>query len=245
MPEKTEDRRSFDFTHDDGKEQKYYLGMPTSEQIRKADWHYSKMYNKALIEGVATESEMVDILKKRGIIGEEYDKKKLELQVALVEKLSLMSVEEIPLEKSKLALEARAARDALFQWNQRATGPLSNSCEQMATDAKTEYLTSAIMQTEDGKLLWDTYESFVAEASQRLAIKSRYEVMLWLEGLEQDFLENSPEDIVIRELAASERKLAEEAKETKLLEGPDEVKAMKETKNTSPKKTRKKVTKAV
>lgn len=230
MSEKTEDRRSFDFTHDDGKEIKYFLGMPTSEQIRKADWHYSKMYNKALIEGVATESEMADILKKRGIIGEEYDKKKIELQVALVEKLTLMDVAEGALEKGKLALEARVARDALFQWNQRATGPMSNSCEQMATDAKTEYLTSAILQTEEGTLVWGDYDSFVAEASQRLAIKARYEVMLWLEGLEQDFLENSPEDVVMRELAV------EEAKESAKLLEPSTEQPKKAKKSKKPRK---------
>lgn len=238
MSEKTEDRRSFDFTHDDGKEIKYFLGMPTSEQIRKADWHYSKMYNKALIEGVATESEMADILKKRGIIGEEYDKKKVDLQVALVEKLTLMDVAEVALEKGKLALEARVARDELFQWNQRATGPMSNSCEQMATDAKTEYLTSAILQTEDGTLVWAGYDSFVAEASQRLAIKSRYEVMLWLEGLEQNFLDNSPEDVVMRELAIEEAK-----EEAKLLESPEET-LPKKPKAKTPKKARKKTAKA-
>jgi hypothetical protein len=238
MSEKLEERRSFEFTHDDGKEVTYFLGMPTSEQIRKADWHYSKMYNKALIEGVATESEMADILKKRGIIGEEYDKKKVELQVALVEKLTLMDVAEGTLEKGQLALEARVAREALFQWNQRATGPMSNSCEQMATDAKTEYLTSAILQTEDGTLVWSEYDSFVAEASQRLAIKSRYEVMLWLEGLEQNFLENSPEDVVMRELAVEEAKT-----EAKLLAEPVEE-APKKPKAKAPKKPRKKAVKA-
>lgn len=231
MPEKKEDRRSFDFTHDDGKEVKYFLGMPTSEQIRKADWHFSKMYNKALIEGVATESEMSDILKKRGIIGEEYDKKKIDLQVALVEKLTLMEAAEGALEKGKLALEARVARDALFQWNQRATGPMSNCCEQMASDSKTEYLTSAILQVEDGTLVWGDYDSFVGEASQRLAIKSRYEVMLWLEGLEQDFLENSPEDVVMRELAVEDSK-----EKAKLL--ATDIKEVLETKEEKPKKTK-------
>jgi hypothetical protein len=237
MTDKKEERRSFSFTHEDSSEGKYFLGMPTSEQIRKADWHYSKMYNKALIEGVATESEMVDILKKRGIVGEEYDKKKLELQVALVEKLTYMESAENMLEKGRLALEAKVARDELFQWNQRATGPLSNTCEQMANDAKTEYLTSVILQKEDGSLLWDSYEDFVAEASQRLAIKSRYEVMLWLEGLEQDFLENSPEDIALRELAEEEKK-----EKTKLLDSSEEKTSKSKPK--AVKKTKKKTAKA-
>lgn len=241
MSEKKEDRRSFEFTHDDGREVKYFLGMPTSEQIRKADWHFSKMYNKALIEGVATESEMADILKKRGIIGEEYDKKKIELQVTLVEKLTLMESTLGALEKGKLALEARVARDSLFQWNQRATGPMSNCCEQMASDAKTEYLTSAILQIEDGALVWDDYEDFVVEASQRLAIKSRYEVMLWLEGLEQDFLDNSPEDVVIRELAVEDSK--EQAKLLVTSTEPPEEKS-KKTKVKTTRKPRKKTVKA-
>jgi hypothetical protein len=63
---KMSERRSFEFVGEDGTVT-YYLGLPSAEQIRKADWHYSKIYNKALVEGVATEAEMLDILKSRNI----------------------------------------------------------------------------------------------------------------------------------------------------------------------------------
>lgn len=202
-------RRSFEFQVSEDETKTYYLGMPTSEQIRKADWHYSKVYNKALVEGIATESEMTSILLERGIIGKEYEMKKQELQLTLATKLLLLDELKEEEEKAKLALEVRNLRDELYKMNQQVTGPLSNTCEQMANDAKTEYLTSVVLQNEDGSLVWDSYDDFIAEGDQRLVIKSRYEVILWMEGLDQDFLENTPENVVLREIADARRKAAE------------------------------------
>ncbi len=195
-----EERRSF--TYDVGGEPKtFYLGMPSSERIRKAEWHYSKVYNKALVEGVATTSEMMDILTKRGLYGPDYEKKLQELQISIVDRLAEMHGAEDADDKSRAARAVQELRDELYRWNQRITGPLSNSCEQMADDAKTEYLTSVVVQGEDANLVWDSHEEFVAEANQGLALKARFEVLLWLQGLDADFLDKTPENEVLREIA--------------------------------------------
>lgn len=209
---KTEDRREFEFETDDGIV-KYYLGMPTSEQIRKADWHYSKIYNKALVEGVATEAEMMDILKTRNIYGPDYIKELETLQVTIALKLNEMEKAEDELPKTALAMEVKELRNKLFQWNQRITGPLSNTCERMAEDARTEYLTSAVVQHEDGSLVWPTYDDFVNEPDSRLLVKSRFEVILWTQGLDADILK-TPEDAVIRGFAEAK----EARKEAKALQ---------------------------
>jgi len=220
--ESQDTRRSFEFVRDENTIEKYYLGMPTSEQIRKADWHYSKIYNKALVEGIATESEMYSILRDRKIIGPDYDKKREALQLTIAAKIHLMENSDDEQMRTKLALEVRELREELYQLNQRLTGPLSNTCEQMANDAKTEYLTSSIVQKEDGSLVWQSHEDFLGEPNQRLAIKSRYEILLWLEGLEPDFLENTPENKVLRELAESRTRKSEAAKQ---LEAAKQVEA--------------------
>ena len=85
--EETELRRSFEFILDEEPET-FYLEMPTSEQIRQAEWHYSKVYNKALVEGVTTTSEMMDILTTRGLYGPEYEKKLQDLQVSIALKIA-------------------------------------------------------------------------------------------------------------------------------------------------------------
>ena len=206
---KDDGRRAFDFYVTEDEVQKYYIGMPSSEQIRKADWHYSKVYNKALVEGIATQSEMMTILRERNIYGEDYERRLEELQIAVAKTIKSMDDEKDELEKAKLALEVKQLRDELYRWNQKITGPLSNTCEQMADDAKTEYLTSCVVQKEDGTLVWETHEDFVSEENQRLVVKSRFEVLLWMQGLESDFLENTPENTVLKELAESQRQKTE------------------------------------
>lgn len=239
MSENAEDRRSFEFFIED-EAKNFYLGMPTSEHIRKAEWHYSKVYNKALVEGVATTAEMMDILTKRGLYGPEYEAKLNKLQVGIAESIIEMQATEDEAEKERLARKVEDLRNELYRWNQRLTGPLSNSCEQMAEDAKTEYITSVVVQYEDGSLVWKDHESFVTERdNQGLALKSRFEVMLWLQGLDADFLERTPEQVVLQELALERAKQETEAAEQARLESV-EKKQLKAP--TAPKKKRAKKT---
>ena len=219
-----EERRFFEYGTE-GDTSKFYLDMPSSEQIRKAEWHYSKVYNKALIEGVATTAEMMDILTKRGLYGPEYEKRLQELQVDITLKIGEMHNADEITAKEELAREVQELRDDLYRWNQRLTGPLSNSCEQMAEDAKVEFLTSAIVRDEAGTLIWDSYDSFIVEGNQGLALKARFEVLLWTQGLDADFLDKTPENKVLQELALDRARIeAEAAKEPAQLEAAEEEK---------------------
>lgn len=232
-----EERRSFDFTIND-EVKSFYLAMPSSEQIRKAEWHYSKVYNKALVEGVATTSEMMDILTKRGLYGPDYETRLQELNVDMALKIATMhnATEDGPREAA--AHEVQLLRDELYRWNQRITGPLSNSCEQMAEDAKTEYLTSVVVQDDTETNVWSSYEDFVVEKNQGFALKSRFEVLLWLQGLDADFLDKTPENTVLRELALQKVEAeAEAAKEPAQLEAPVEEVVAKTKKAASRKKS--------
>jgi len=229
-------RRFFEYVVDE-EISAFYLGMPTSEQIRKAEWHYSKVYNKALVEGVATTAEMMDILTKRGLYGPEYESKLQELQVNIALHIATMQNATEDVIREAAANEIQVLRDELYRWNQRLTGPLSNSCEQMAEDAKTEYLTSVVVQKEDGSLVWGDYDAFVAEDNQGLALKARFEVLLWLQGLDSDFLDKTPEQVVLQELAL--RRAEEEAaalEPPQLTASPDTVEEAVRVNKPKPKK---------
>jgi hypothetical protein len=104
-------RRSFTYTVD-GEEKTFYIDAPTSDQIRKSDWHYSKIYNKALVEGVATRSEIEDILIKRGVIGPDYEKQLQDVKIDLHLKLQVMEQEEESHKKRGLAHEVERLRGA-------------------------------------------------------------------------------------------------------------------------------------
>lgn len=204
-----EGRRFFDAPDKEGI--KYYIAPPTADDIRGADWQYSKIYAKSLVEGITTAAEMTDILTLRGIIGPEFEQRQRELSDNLARKvLELQLAKDIDA-KQVLAMGVATAREELFNWNQRSNGPMSNTCEQMSDDSRLEYLTSRMIENEDGSKLWNSYDSFLKERSQKLAVRARFEVMLYLQGLASNFLDNTPEAVAMREVEGELRQKATKA----------------------------------
>lgn len=192
------EKRSFIVGNDE-----YYINQPTAIDIRNADLNYSKVYSKSLIEGIYTASEMRDILKKRGIIGPEYDKRAEELSTTLETALTQMYTVSSEDARKKLAEEAADARNEIFQWNHRLNGPMSNTCEQIADDAKLEFLTCCMLVL-NGERVWKDYDVFLAEMDQTLPTRAKFEVMLYLQGLDSNFLDTVPEALVLKEIEAAE-----------------------------------------
>ena len=231
----TEGLRNF---YNASKDATFYLVMPTAEDIRKADWEYGKAYSKNLLEGIATTAEMMDILTRRGIIGPEFEKRSNELAVELATKIELLKNATNSEEKSELAYKVSSARDELFQWNQRLSAPLGSTCEQMADDVRFEYLTSRLIKDSNGNYVWANYNDYLNEKDQSLAQQSRYQVRLFLQGLESDFLEKMPENIAMRELEAEASmviaedlaKLADESIDSTEVSQETETKAKKSSK---------------
>lgn len=206
----------------------YYIGIPTADDIRGADWQYSKTYTKSLVEGITTAAEMMDILMRRGIIGPEFEQRQKELTDVLSVKVESLQNSDSIDTKQQLALEVAATREELFNWNQRLNGPMANTCEQMADDARLEYLTSRMVQDVSGKRLWDDYSDFLTEKNQSFAMRSRFEIMLYLQGLESDFLEKTPEAMAIKEI--------EEEIQTKASEALAELEKVSAEKEVKPKR---------
>lgn len=197
MAEQQDNKRFF---YGPDEETKYYIDVPTAEDIRGADWQYSKTFTQCLIEGITTSAEMMDILTRRGIIGPEFEQRANELSENLANKIAVLEELTDINAKREMSLEVARAREALFQWNQRLSGPMNNTAEQMSDDARLEYLTSAMVTGESGDKVWDSYETYLKEKSQALALRARFEVMLYLQGLESDFLDQTPEAKAMREV---------------------------------------------
>ena len=217
----------------------YFVVAPNANDIREADWNYSRTYTRSLTEGITTSAEMMDILRRRGIVGPEFEQRATELTAQLNEKIWALEVAETMEAKRDLAVEVAEARDELFQWNQRLNGPMANTCEQLADDARLEYLTSSMVVNDKDERVWIDYDSYLQEKNQALALKSRFEIMLYLQGLESDFLEKTPEAQAMKEVEVDV--LAKAADAAKALEAVIEE---EEAKKPAPKKraTRKKKT---
>jgi len=181
-------------------EDNYYIVSPTAEDIRGADWEYSKSYTKSLVAGITTTAEMTDILMRRGIIGPEFEQRSNELANELGAKVVALGEVTNSEEKAELAVQVAVAREELFQWNQRLNAPLGNTCEQISDDARLEFLTSKLIVTDKGEKVWEDFDSYLTEKVQSLAQQSRFEIMLYLQGLDSDFLDNTPEALAMKEL---------------------------------------------
>jgi hypothetical protein len=154
---------------------------------------------------------MMDILTRRGIIGPEFEKRANELAIDLNAKIERLETIEDLEEKQQASIEVATAREELYQWNQRLSGPMNNTCESMADDARLEYLTSCMVQKKDGTRVWDSYDSFLTDRTNALPIKARFEVMLFLQGLDSDFLNQTPEALAMKEVEDELISKAEEA----------------------------------
>ena len=211
-----EDKRSF--THEG---EKYFIDNAGVDDVRSADWHYSRTYNEALLAGVATQAQMQDILEEREIIGKKYDEKRIALIQELDEAITALNGAKDLEEKEKCAEKVEEVRNRLFRWNQRASSPFSNSVEQMSEDARIEWLTSCMVKDSSGNRVWKSYEDYKTTTNPTLAMRSRYSVMLAFQGLGENFLDETPEAVARKEI--------EEAKSNKLLE-EEKVKVKSEEK---------------
>jgi hypothetical protein len=203
-----EDKRTF--IHDG---EKYFIDNAGIDEVRQADWFYSKTYNEALLAGVTTMAQMQDILEERDIIGKKYEEKRVALIKELDEGIAELNSAKTLDEKKVCAEKVEDVRNRLFRWNQRASSPMSNSVEQLAEDARIEYLTSAMVKDSNGDKVWESYDEYKTTSNPTLAMRSRYSVMLALQGLAENFLETTPEALARKEIEEAEStKEIEEAK---------------------------------
>lgn len=243
VKELLEARREFTFEPPGAEEpETYYIGTPSGEDIRKADWEYSKIYAQAITDKLLTQAQMTDALKEAGILSDDYeaevDQARITLGAELFRLENLMDDASND-EKEANAREVGRLRDDLFLLNQRVNGPMANTCENLAEDARTDFLTSRIVESKDGGKLWKTYSDYRSDNNTSLTVRSRFEVMLWMQGLESNFLENTPEQRTIRavELARATAELEEDteklvksseaAESVETIELPDDIEVPK------------------
>lgn len=200
-------RRAFDY-----QDTTYYLNTPNADTIRRADWHYSKVYNDAIAAGILTQSEVEEILRVRGMIGEDYENEKSKVEGDLDEAVMKLEIARAAGEEDgivqRLALDVGNLRNRLYELNQRRNRPMSNTCEGLAEDARIEYIVSEALENENGTPVFvadkstntTAHDKFVSHSDRNFTTKSKYEFLLWMQGLTSDFFEQTPETRALKEL---------------------------------------------
>lgn len=213
-PAGLDDRRKIELENGDV----LFIRRPSAESIRQSDWMYSKIYNDAFLSGVMTASQMMEQMKKREIISDAYEKEMASSREKLATSLFALANVKTLEEKEQKAIDVAVAREEILILNHRINGPLSNTCEQLAEDAKLDYLTSCMIETPEGKRVWANYDAYCAEPNMEKAFKSRLEVMLFLRNVESDYLETTPEQLALKEVREERTKQLTDLVEKKAAE---------------------------
>ena len=185
-------------------DKRYFVKYPSAEVIRAADWEFSKSYNKALIDGIATASEMRSILEKRGIISQEHSEQRDRIVEELEDVLENMRSEKDIYKKRDSAIDAKIKRNELFNWDQRINEPLSNTVEQLAEESKVDYLVFSMIEDENGKNTWSSYQDFLKDKNHDLSGMAKYQAILMLRDIDPDFLDKTEENVVLKEILSIE-----------------------------------------
>jgi len=200
------ERRAFKI---DSSGEEFFIAPPSAESIRQSDWVYSKVYSQAMSNDILTTDQMVDVLKKRGILSAEYDQELLSVRKNIGESLEAMALSKDLDEKEGLAIKVSGLREELFLLNQKINGPVSNTCEQIAEDAKIDFLTSHMIEDIDGNKVWVDYDEYSTDSDYEKVLKSRIETMLYIRNVDSNFLDSTPENLVLREITAERKKQLE------------------------------------
>lgn len=196
---------------------------PTNKEIDKADWEYSKYFNKAVTEGIIPQSAMLVILNNNGTWTEEHEKEVEGLSVKLSElELELDKIVDETRDIKRLNEvrdELRITRELLHEKRMEKQSYLFHTAEQKCEERKTRVLVSLVTEYADGpkkglSVFADQYKSLKNQPINKsnIAIIKEFEALqqcddknfvitcyinylTLINGLAADFLNRSmPED---------------------------------------------------
>lgn len=182
--------REWEFT-----DARYTTRVPDTKDTNESNWEYSKAFNKALMAGLPTQTQMEKMLAERGIWGEAETARVDELREKIGNIEAILGKKK-PTDKSKsvrkLVTELAEARADLIALNGTFNEYMSQTVESKADEAKQAYLISACTFKNDERV-WKDMDSFLTDRDRELVATATYQYMTFSVGLASDYLEDLPE----------------------------------------------------
>ncbi|MGE4358012.1 MAG: hypothetical protein AB7E08_05635 [Candidatus Omnitrophota bacterium] len=169
--------------------------FPSIEDSRKADYYYSKFLSEAMIDGLATQDEMLGLLEKKGIWTKEHEEKIKELEKEIKDTNIMAS--KMKTEKSKQQYLDRVNQllTQLEELRSKRNFFLSNTAENKAEQERIGYLVyRCSYNAETGERLWKTYDEFRKERRQKAVGVIAFNFISLISGLDDRSLVNSPQE---------------------------------------------------
>lgn len=238
--------RLFNSKDKDGNEVVLKFLKPTLKVQTEADFLFRQYFSKALRQGIMTNSEAFELLKKNGIWTDADEARGRELKdkiTKLEEEFAAPSLSND--EGLAKVVEVKALREELSDLNGKISSVTSNSAESLSVDYKNQYLAaSCVVNNATGKKVYKDVDDFLSRSDEQMttdsftqAILLNYEKSFKVE-LSADPMGDLPENKWLKTREAS--LLATEAKKTEGVEAiktePDGVLDVKDKKKGRPKK---------
>lgn len=174
-----------------------YIKNPGVIETQQADWEYSRIFNKALINGIMPRAALIEALKENNVLSDEEDN----LINGIQENLTALSLDLEDAAKDLNKEKFEELRDAiteerskLYVLIQKRSAILSHCAEEKANEARIMYLCFSCTEKEDGTKVWATLDEFKAEKDVALVNNVVYTLMLMLNGISEDYINELPEN---------------------------------------------------
>jgi hypothetical protein len=162
---------------------------PKSKDKLIANLIYKQIYNKAIEEGLFTNSQMKDLLEERGILKEsdsrkiESIKKKLEAQRVLLAKTTKVRANK---ERILGVIKSLEADLKLLIWQRERNFGLT--AESKAQEDKLVFLCRKYVYKSEGELLWETEEAFNLDTDSIFRTNVFTQYSMFVMGLSTDII---------------------------------------------------------
>jgi hypothetical protein len=199
--------REFDWTDDAGTDRKLYIRKPTAEEMDRAKYEYTKVYNEALSENIMPKTALKNRLEESGVNLTEMERVASEKFIEINDLIDELEearkkedkslVHELKSKMSIIRADVTAKRTVIRDY-------LANCADTIAEDARDSYLTANIIM-EDGKALIDSthtdlkkamkerYDKYRKDEYSSLRRAAEFHFVTLQYGLDPDFLEKLPE----------------------------------------------------
>ena len=192
-------------TNEDGQQIVVVVKKPTNEQLKEADIHKAKAWNKAFREGVMTKAEVEKIMVERGIWSEEKSKVEARLtqEILELEKILYRGDGKAAPKLSDgrdIALQMRAKRIELRDLISERLAADDNTAESLADNARFDYLVyRCSFNGETDQPLFESYEAYNKRGSTRAAVAAAQLLARMVYDLDSDFEDKLPENAFLKQ----------------------------------------------
>lgn len=142
-----------------------YTRLPTLMERQEADWEFSRIFNKAIQNGIPPRQVFVRTLMEQGLWTQEDEIQMSTLRVALdTKQLDLEDTKD----KDKVQKEIEVLQQNLVNLQQKLNSFSSHTAEYRADEARRNYTVSIVTENEDGSRVWKTYADLCKDTDEEL-----------------------------------------------------------------------------